>query len=181
MWLCLQHVAASDSRPCPHPIMSEEKLPTFELRLGEHDKTIKDLTKRLMLLESVAEPIFKSSLAKGASDCLFWSQPSLMNCYASPAKIQHLQRLTELLGGTCDRKGVDAVKLFQLDRAGTAILAKDANVIARAQLPRNGTQHPKFMDPLTSLNMLHVGIENDILQQLRNNVSIILGLLFHLC
>lgn len=131
-----------------------------------------DLEKCVALIESVTQPIFKSSLVKGAVDCLFWSE--LMEHYVLPAEIQCLQHFTEVLGGAHDKKGKKAVRLFQLDVRGMvsvpAVSSKDANLIARAQLLQNRTPHPKFLDPLMSWNM-HIAIKDDILQQLCNNVS----------
>jgi hypothetical protein len=44
-----------------------------------------------------------------------------MNNFVSPAEVEHLQRLTEVLGGTRDKRGHDAVGLFRLDVAGMAV------------------------------------------------------------
>jgi hypothetical protein len=152
----------------PVVTMSEQRLADFEQKLA-------NLEERVGLLESVTQPIFKSSLAKGACDCLFWSQPSLMNRFVFPADIQLLQRLTEILGGNRDNKGTEAVRLFQLHAAGKAVSGRDASFITRAQLPRNPTRYPTFLDSVTS-----VDIDETILQRLRSEVSILLHLHFML-
>ena len=147
--------------------MSEQKLADFEQKLA-------NLEERVGLLESVTQPIFKSSLAKGACDYLFWSRPSLMNCFVSPAEIQLLQRLTEVLGGNHDNKGTEAVRLFKLHATGTAVSGRDASFITRAQLPRNPTRYPTFLDSVTSVN-----IDETILKRLHSEVSFLLHLHFY--
>ena len=141
----------------------------FKNDLSNIENDLSNIEKRLMMLEGVTSPIFRSSLFKGAADCLFWSRPSLMDRHVSPAEIQLLCRLTEVLGGTRDKKGQQAVKLFKLDAEGNA-KGKDAVFIAKAKLPRKGTKQLAFLDPLTYRNVGDLG--DDILDRLRSDVSI---------
>jgi hypothetical protein len=143
------------------PIMSDtdaQKLP--ELTAITNHLTL--IETRLTLSESVTFAIFKSSLCKGAFDVLFWGHQTLLNRYVSPAEVRLLQRLTNVLGGNRDRRGTEAVRLFQSITGEVAVSGRDADIIVQAQAPQQGTQGKPFLNARTPQQ---IGvIDNEILK-----------------
>ena len=126
----------------------------------------------LTLSEAVTLPIFKSSLCKGAFNVLFWSHQSLLNHYVSPAEVQLLQCLTDALVGNRERRGTEAVRLFQSIMGGIVVSGTDGDIIVQVQAPQQGTQVKPFLNTCTPQNMLQIGvIDHAILKRLSNNVS----------
>ena len=144
------------------PVMSDidaQKSP--ELTVNEHLTLIKT---HLMLFEAVTFPILKLSLCKGAFDVLFWSHQSLLNHHVSPAEVQLLQHLTDAMGGNRERRGTEAVRLFQ-SIGGAAVLGTDADIIAQAQAPQQGTQVKPYLNTCTPQNTSQLGgINHEILK-----------------
>jgi len=119
-------------------------------------------------------PIFKSSLCKGAFDGLFWGHQSLLNRYVSPTEVRLLQRITDALGGNRERRGTEAVRLFQSIVGGAAVSGRDADVIAQAQVPQQRTRGKPFLDACTSQNTSQIGIiEDEILKRLSNDYAMV--------
>ena len=158
------------------PVMSTDAQKSPELTVNERLTLVETrLTlaeTRLTLSEAVTFPIFKSSLCKGAFDVLFWSHDSLLNCHVSPAEVRLLQHLTDALGGNRERRGTEAVRLFQSIMGGVVVSGTDADIIVQAQAPQRGTQAKPFLNTRTPQNTSQLGVINhEILKRLSNDVS----------